>query len=284
MAAVDASQLSPAEFEQFRKFIFQISGIHVQENKVMLLSNRIRRRVKATGVADFQAYLALLRSPAGHDELDGFLNAVTTNETSFFRTEKHFEWLRTTFVDELRERVRLGTHAPSVRIWSAACSSGEEPYSMAMCLAENRLKLADWKIEIHGTDISEDSLSKARAGVYGTSVAEEVPEKLQTRYFNHKPGDDAWEVKPALKAWVSVSRHNLMEPNPRREYDCIFIRNVLIYFSRESKQVVIDHLVRSLAAGGYLVVGPSEGIFDMLGMLEKRSTFLYQKPDSRGCP
>lgn len=279
---MDASQLNPREFEQFQSLIFQLCGIRVQENKVTLLSNRIRRRVKATGVADFQAYLKLLRSPAGHEELEGFLNAVTTNETSFFRTEKHFDWLRTEFVDELRERNRLGKHPKRIRIWSAACSSGEEPYSIAMCLAENRLKLADWRMEIHGTDISEDSMMKARAGVYGEHVAEEVPEKLQSRYFDHKAGTDVWDVKPSLKELVSISRHNLMEPNPQRDYDCIFIRNVLIYFSRESKQVVIDHLVSSLADGGYLVVGPSEGIFDMLGMLEKRSTFLYQKPSRPG--
>ncbi len=281
---MDASQLSPREFEQFQKLIFKISGIRVPENKVMLLSNRIRRRVKATGVADFQAYLKLLQSSTGRDELEGFLNAVTTNETSFFRTEKHFDWLRAEFVEGLCEQVRLGRHAPSVRIWSAACSSGEEPYSIAMCLAENRLKLTDWQLEIHGTDISEQSLEKARLGIYGPHVADEVPEKFRSRYFHHRTDSDAWEVKPALKELVTVSRHNLMEANPQRNYDCIFIRNVLIYFSRESKQVVIDHLVRSLADGGYLVVGPSEGIFDMLGMLEKRSTFLYQKPFAPGRP
>lgn len=279
---MDASQLNPREFEQFQSLIFQLCGIRVQENKVTLLSNRIRRRVKATGVADFQAYLKLLRSPAGHEELEGFLNAVTTNETSFFRTEKHFDWLRTEFVDELRELNRLGKHLKRIRIWSAACSSGEEPYSIAMCLAENRFKVADWKIEIHGTDISEDSMQKARVGAYGAHVAEEVPEKLQSRYFDHKSDTEVWDVKPALKELVSISRHNLMEPNPQRDYDCIFIRNVLIYFSRESKQVVIDHLVNALTDGGYLVVGPSEGIFDMLGMLEKRSTFLYQKPSRPG--
>ena len=275
---MDAAQLSPREFDQFRTLIFQLCGIRVAENKVTLLSNRLRRRVKATGVADFQAYLDLLRSASGHEELDGFLNAVTTNETSFFRTAMHFDWLRAGFVDELRERARVGSHPRSLRVWSAACSSGEEPYTIAMCLAENRFKLADWKIEVHGTDISEDSLAKARAAIYGSQVAEEVPEKLQARYFTHKADSEAGEVKPPLKELVTVFRHNLMEPNPRRDYDCIFIRNVLIYFDRQSKQVVIDHLVNSLADGGYLVVGPSEGIFDMLGMLQKKSTFLYQKP------
>ena len=276
--ALDASQQTPSEFEQFQKLIFQLSGIRVPENKVMLLSNRIRRRVKATGVADFRAYLKLLRASAGREELEGFLNAVTTNETSFFRTEKHFDWLRTEFIDEMRERVRSSRHSQSIRVWSAACSSGEEPYSIAMCLAENRSRLSDWKIEVHGSDISEDSLTKARAGIYGSKVAAEVPEKLQTRYFDHKTGSDDWEVKGSLKGLVTISRHNLMEANRQRDYDCIFIRNVLIYFDRESKKVVIDNLVRSLAVGGYLVVGPSEGIFDMLSMLQKRSTFLYQKP------
>lgn len=275
---MDASQLTSSEFEQFQKLIFQLSGIRVPENKVMLLSNRIRRRVKATGVADFQAYLKLLHASAGRDELHGFLNVVTTNETSFFRTVKHFDWLRTEFIDDIRERVRNGRHSKSLRIWSAACSSGEEPYSIAMCLAENRSRLSDWKVEVHGSDISEDSLIKARAGNYGSKVATEVPEQLRTRYFDHKAGSDDWEVKASLKELVTISRHNLMEANRQRDFDCIFIRNVLIYFDRESKKVVIDHLVRSLAVGGYLVVGPSEGIFDMLSMLQKRSTFLYQKP------
>lgn len=274
---MDASQLTSQEFDQFQTLIFQLCGIRVPENKVTLLSNRIRRRLKGTGAADFQAYLQLLRSPAGRAERDEFLNVVTTNETSFFRTEKHFEWLGTTFVDEMRERVRLGTHSPSIRIWSAACSSGEEPYTIAMCLAENRHRLPDWKIEIHGTDISETVLAKARAGVFGPDIATEVPEKLLTKYFQQDSAASQWQVKASLKQLVSVSNHNLMQSNPKKDYDCIFIRNVLIYFSRESKQVVINHLVNSMAKGGYLVVGPSEGIFDMLGMLQKRSTFLYQK-------
>ena len=275
--AVDASQLTPEEFEQFRTLIFQLSGIRVPDNKVMLLSNRIRRRVKATGLADFHAYLKLVRSPLGQAELTEFFNAVTTNETSFFRTEKHFDWLSTEFIDDMRGRLRNTDRSRSVRIWSAACSSGEEPYSIAMCLAENRSKLPDCQFEIHGTDISEDSLAKARAGVYGSQVADEVPEKLQARYFDHAAGSSEWKIKASLKECVTIARHNLMEPNRQKDYDCIFIRNVLIYFSRESKKVVIDNLVRSLAPNGYLVVGPSEGIFDMLGMLQKQSTFLYQK-------
>jgi len=271
------SQLTSQEFEQFQKLIFELCGIRVPENKIILLTHRIRRRMKVTGIDSFESYLKRLRSKAGAEEVPRFLDAITTNETSFFRTEKHFEWLRTEFVQNLCDQERQGHHPKRIRIWSAACSSGEEPYSIAMCLAENRPKLAGWKIEIHGTDISEQSLKQARAGLYSSRVVEEIPEKKLTRYFTRRTETDQWEVKPSLKEWVTVSRHNLMEPNSQGDYDCVFIRNVLIYFNRASKQVVVDHLVRSMRSGGYLVVGPSEGIFDMLGMLQRRSTFLYQK-------
>jgi len=277
MAVVDASQLTPQEFEQFQTLIFKLSGIRVPENKVALLSNRIRRRLRATKIADFDAYLQHLRSREGKTELEGFLSAVTTNETSFFRTEKHFEWLQTDFVDHLRKQALFGKHDKRIRVWSAACSSGQEPYSIAMCLADSQLYASGWKIDVLGTDISEQALQKARAAVYGLSEADKISQKRRTRYFSHKDGSPTWEVRPAIKEMVTLLRHNLMDPLRHPPFDCVFVRNVLIYFSRDSKQVVIDHLVRSLADGGFLVVGPSEGIYDMLGMLQKRSTFLYQK-------
>jgi len=274
---VDASQLTPEEFGQFQAFILKLCGISVPGNKITLLSNRIRRRLKATKIPDFDSYYKFLTSPAGRQELEGFLSAVTTNETSFFRTEKHFDWLRTEFIDQLQGAIRSGERARTVRLWSAACSTGEEPYSIAMCLAENRHKLPDCKVEILGTDISEQAIAQARAGIFDDACVNDIPESLRTRYFQRKIGTDAWEVKPALREMVTIERHNLMDPLRRPGFDCIFIRNVLIYFNRESKQVVIDNLVRALVQGGYLVVGPSEGIFDMLGMLKKCSTFLYRK-------
>lgn len=271
------SQLAPHEFEEFQRLIYRVSGIQVPETKVTLLSNRIRRRAKAVGAESFGAYLKLLQSPAGRGEWDGFLSAVTTNETNFFRTESHFEWLQTEFVKDMTERCRQGSHSKRIAIWSAACSSGEEPYTIAMCLAEERNKLADWSIAIDATDISEDMLSRARAGLYDDRAAVHIPEKLRKRYLQKEPDGVTWKVKDSLRQSVSLFRHNLIEPNPRKDYDCIFLRNVMIYFSRESKQIVINHLVNSLADGGYLVIGPSEGVFDMLTMLQKRSTFVYQK-------
>lgn len=277
MVAVDTSQLTLKEFQQFQSFILKLCGISVPDNKITLLSNRIRRRLRATNIPDFEGYFKFLKSAAGKEELDGFLSAITTNETSFFRTEKHFDWLRTEFVDTIVNQAKAGERQRSVRIWSAACSTGEEPYTIALCLAENQHKLAGWKISVMGTDISEDAISKAQRGIFGDSICDEVPEKLRSRFFLERAESKTWEVKPVLKEMVTIKRHNLMERNPESGFDCIFIRNVLIYFSKESKQQVIENLVHAMAKGSYLVVGPSEGIFEMLGMLTKRSTFLYQK-------
>lgn len=274
---MDSTQLTTKEFQQFQEFILKLCGISVPDNKITLLSNRIRRRLRVTKIADFQSYFLHLKSASGKDELDGFLSAITTNETSFFRTEKHFEWLRTEFIETLLARARDQGGRRSIRIWSAACSTGEEPYTIALCLAENQHKLAGWKVEIVGTDISEHAISQAKAGIYDASVVEGIPEKMRSRYFQHDPVSNRWQVKSNLKEMVKIKWHNLMQPSPEVGFDCVFIRNVLIYFNRQSKQKVIENLVRAMAPQGYLVVGPSEGIFDMLGMLTKRSTFLYQK-------
>ncbi len=254
-----------------------MSGIRIPDTKRTLLSNRVRRRLKASGFDDFQSYFRHLRSRSGQDELTGFLNAVTTNETYFFRTEKHFEWFGSEFISEVTSRERAGKRSRQLRIWSAACSTGEEPYSIAICLAENQLRLRDWELEIVATDLSEDALQSARDGVFTERAFQGLDEKCRRRHFTKLKDQPLWQIKPNLREMVSFQRHNLMDPLPGGPFDCIFIRNVLIYFDRQSKQRVVDNITRSLAPGGYLVVGPSEGIFDMLRDLKKHSTFLYQK-------
>ena len=268
-------ELTADEFRKFQEFIYKSSGIRTSDTKLTLLSNRIRRRLEARKLATFQAYYQFLTSPAGKEELEAFLDAITTNETFFFRTEKHFEWFETEFISEMIRRPRPTLQKPSLRIWSAACSTGEEPYSLAICLAKNQLRLSDWTLEIVGTDISEQALQSARAGVYSQRAIELVQEVHRRRYF--LPTDTSWQIRPAVKELVRFQSHNLMLPIRLPPFDCIFLRNVLIYFDRDSKRKVIENLVKALNPQGYLVVGPSEGIFDMLEMLTKRSMFLYQK-------
>lgn len=273
---MELERLSPKQFELFQKFIYDRSGIKIDPSKVTLVSNRIRRRLRAGSCKDFDAYYLFLNSKLGESELTGFLDAITTNETSFFRTPSNFEWLKSEYVKELVKEKSLGKRNASLRVWSAACSSGEEPYSIAMCLSEASVLLKGWVIQILGTDISESALKLAREGVFAKRTMQELDDTRIRRYFSEET-QGYYKIRPALAQMVLFKHHNLMRALAEPQFDCIWLRNVLIYFDRESKAKVIDHLVRSLAPGGYLVVGPSEGVYDMLGMLQKRGTFLYQK-------
>jgi chemotaxis protein methyltransferase CheR len=274
----DPEKLSQPQFDRFRDFIYRQSGIRMDATKITLVSNRIRRRLRAGDFADFDTYYQHLISPQGAGELEQFLDAITTNETHFFRTPAHFEWFRGDFLSDVILKQRRGERQSHLRVWSAACSTGEEPYSLAICTAENSLRLKDWKISVVGTDISEAVLKEARQAVYRQRSLEEVTPVQLKRYFDTQADGQSWQVRPAVKELVEFRRHNLMEPLRLPPFDCVFIRNVLIYFDRDSKRAVISNLIGALTRGGYLVVGPSEGVYDMLEPLVKKATYLYQKP------
>lgn len=270
-------QLTSSEFRRFQEFIYQACGIRIPDSRRTLLSNRIRRRLKAGDFPDFRTYYEYLTSRGGQQELPEFLDVVTTNETFFFRTQKHFEWFGSEFISEMIQQARGGTRLKSLRVWSAACSTGEEPYSLAICLVQNQLRLRDWKLEVIGTDLSQQALQEAQAGLYRERSMELLTDTQRRRYFTRSKDTNQWKIRSNAQDLVRFYAHNLTRPFQHPPFDCIFIRNVLIYFDRDSRQTVVDHLVRSLNRGGYLVVGPSEGIYDMLGTLTKRSSFLYQK-------
>lgn len=274
---MELAKLTQSQFEQFRDFIYAKSGIRVDERKITLLSNRIRQRLKARDIADFDTYYRWLRSPLGHAELEHFLDAITTNETFFFRTPAHFEWLKTDFLTEVLTAERNGLREKKLKIWSAGCATGAEPYTMALCLAENKFRLTGWDLSIVGTDISEKALKEARAGIYKQRSIESVSTAHLRRYFSKSIDGAAWTVKPEVRALVRFYQHNLLTPFLEGPFDCIFIRNVLIYFDEVSKRKVIETLLQSLVNGGYLVVGPSEGIYNMIPYCEKIKTFLHRK-------
>ncbi len=294
---MEPAQLSSAEFEEFRRLIYRLSGIHVPENRITLLSNRIRRRLRALQLPGYMHYLSLLKTPAGSGEISFFLDVVTTNETSFFRTEKQFQWLRTEFLEDLCSRIQRGTHPRRLRIWSAACSTGQEPLTIGICLLEHSDLLRGIEIEIDATDLSEQVLALARSGRYERRMLAGIPPELQQKYFQTVASDDTTttttnnnnaadpesakdlcQVRPLLRKLIRYQRHNLITKPPAGGYDCIFLRNVMIYFDQESKTVVTKHLQSALADGGYLVIGPSEGLHDQLQQLQRRSAFIYQKP------
>ena len=197
---MELERLNPQQFDRFRDFIYEKCGIRIDEKKVSLLSNRIRRRLKAGDFENFDVYYRFLTSPAGAGELECFLDAITTNETFFFRTAKHFDWLKTDLLTELMAQHRAGNGRHRLRIWSAGCASGAEPYSIAICLAENMYRLRDWSLKILGTDISEEMLRAAREGVFKPRAVEAVTEKQRRRYFQHQTEDDLWQVRPEITA------------------------------------------------------------------------------------
>ncbi len=271
--------LSPKQFSLFREFIYKKSGMRVDDRKIVMLSHRIRGRLVASGHDCYDAYYQHVSSIMGRKELTSFLDVVTTNETFFFRTGSHFDWFKKDFLNEqITAKREKGDQ--TMRVWSAACSTGEEAYSLAICLAETKLRLRDWDLQIVGTDISEAVLTVAREGTYGKRALEELDPTRVRRWFRANADVDRWTVRDEVQKPVRFVAHNLMEPTKEQPFDCIFIRNVLIYFDQKSKKTVVKHLIKALVPGGYLVVGPSEGIYDMLGELEKISTFLYRKPAS----
>jgi len=270
--------LTPEQFTLFQKFIYQHTGIWTLDGKIALLSNRIRRRLRDRGLESFDEYHALLASGTVAGELEAFIDAITTNETHFFRTNDHFDWFAGPFLDDVIARAAAGRRERTLRVWSAACSTGEEPYSLAISLAENAPRLAGWTLQVVGTDICAAALETARAATYGPRSLEHVTPERRARHFVADTAGEKWRLKPAVTGLCEFRRHNLLDPMTGPKFDCIFIRNVLIYFDRGSKPVALRHLVAALDGGGCLVTGSTDGAHDFLEGLERRSAFVYQKP------
>ena len=275
---MDLTKLTQEEFDRFRTFIYAETGIRLADGKITLLSNRIRRRLRQFEIASFEEYYTLLTQNKSPRELEHFIDAVTTNETHFFRTGGHFEWFSDSFLPTIRTQAAEKKRPKSLRIWSAACSSGEELYSLAICLDEVRHQFAGWDISLVGTDISETMIAAARKAAFPNRSLDQTSDKRKARYFSQLPDKTGWSIRPRLISMCEFQRHNLLTPMPGKKFDCIFIRNVLIYFDRESKQTAVNNLIDSLAPRGALVVGPADGIYDLLGRLNKKTIFLYEKP------
>ncbi|NBR07461.1 MAG: protein-glutamate O-methyltransferase CheR [Planctomycetes bacterium] len=270
-------ELNDKEMAEFQAIIYRISGMRINETKKVLLSSRILRRLRATGIATFGEYLKLVQSVAGRVELDAMIDAVTTNETFFFRHDNHFAWMET-YLKDLSSQVMQGKRPKKLHIWSAACSTGEEPYSIAMMLLENRLILNGWELKIFATDICSTVLETARKGRYQGRTLEQIPLKKLKRYFKDSAEAGFLEVKPEVVEMVEFSKHNLMQVMiPPRQFDLVFLRNVLIYFDKDSKAKVLDRIGANMASDGYLVMGVAEDILGCSKGLRRIQPWLYQK-------
>lgn len=249
-------QLQDLTFRQLRDFIYERSGIFIPDSKKYLIENRLSKRLEDKGLKGYEEYLSLLKN--NNEELTRLFDAITTNETYFFREHQQIEVL----VNELIPKIQNLKGSKDIKIWSAACSTGEEPYTIAMVFLE---KMPDLRFEIFASDISESVLSSARKAVYTSYSVRNVPPIFLNKYFS-KNGQMLYELNPSLKKFVNFSNINLMDDKKMRSIkgiDVIFCRNVLIYFDDRAKQKVVSLLYDSLRPGGYLFVGTSESLHNI---------------------
>lgn len=270
-------ELTEESLAKFLGLIYKVAGIRIPGTKKVMIANRLRRRLRATGIASFSEYYTFLTSAGGAPEMPLFIDEITTNETYFYRDIHHFNWLTEAFFPQVAEEGRLGKRPKTLRIWSAASSTGEELYSIALRFLPLRHLFVGWTVTLLGTDLSGAALDAARAGSYDERAVRLVSQPELARYFDFDAKARRWTVKNELRALTTWRSHNLLRPIAGGPFDCVFIKNVLIYFDAQSKQTVTRHLIDSLAGGGYLVVGPTEGIHNMLEPLEKRHAWLYRR-------
>ncbi|MEM8936584.1 MAG: protein-glutamate O-methyltransferase CheR [Pseudomonadota bacterium] len=252
-------QFGDDDFQRIAQWVKQTAGIHLDANKADLVYARVTKRLRALKTTSFCAYLDYTLSDAGLEERDHLLNALTTNVTRFFREPHHFNALRETILPPLIEKARNGGR---VRIWSAGCSSGEEPYSIAMTLLSVMADANQHDIKILASDIDSNMLNKAQRGRYRKDEIELPPDASTRRFLQpvaDKPG--CLDIQEDLKNLVAFRRLNLIKPWPvRGPFDVIFCRNVVIYFDPETQDAVWQKLARVNAPGGWLMLGHSERI------------------------
>lgn len=274
--------VSPALFTKFQKLIYRETGIWLSEAKTALLCGRLSRRLRELQLTSLKPYYEIVAEPEAHEERVRMIDAITTNETRFFREPKHFEYLTGTIFPLWRKQVAQGVRPKKLRFWSAGCSSGEEPYSLAMVLEENFPKCDGWDVRVLATDISTRVLAIADEGIYRLAAANDIPRDMLLRFMlkGHSEHEGKMKVTREVRELVEFRRLNLGENvYPVKEaFDAIFCRNVLIYFDNESKTRVVEKLTRHLARHGLLFIGHAENLHSITrGLQSVTSTVYLQK-------
>ena len=256
--------ITDREFSLFQKLIYGAAGIHLAPHKKALLEARLNKHIRELGLDSFGAYYKHVVNEKHGDELVLMLDRVSTNETHFFREPRQFEYLEGRVFAAWNARVNAGVKAKRIRVWSAGCSTGEEPYSIAMLLLDHFPLKNGWELEILATDLSTRVLNRARTAVWPIGKAEEIPEKYLQRFMLRGTGSQHGNMKagPEILSIICFERLNLNdETYPiSGQFDAIFCRNVLIYFDAQSRARVIDRLLDRLDPSGYLFVGHAESL------------------------
>lgn len=252
------------QFSRFQKLIYESAGIHLAPHKKTLLEARLSKHIRSLGLDSFDAYYRLIVGADQGEELLCLLDRISTNETHFFREPGQFDFLENHLFPEWRARACRNMAAKRLRLWSAGCSSGEEPYSIAMMLLDHFPLHSGWQMKITATDLSTRILERAQTALWPVEKARELPEKYLKAYMLRGTGAQTGKMKAGdgIRSLIHFQRLNLNDKSYpiSGQFDAIFCRNVLIYFDRASRSRVVERLINYLAPGGYLFVGHAESL------------------------
>ena len=285
--SVHDESISGRDYARLCKLIYAEAGITLSPEKKTMLEGRVKRRLKTLNLSSYSEYCETLFGQDGQhnglkDEVVHLIDVVTTNKTDFFRDPAHFNFLVDKALPELSERIA----GRQFTIWSAGCSSGEEPYTMAIVLSEYALSHPGFRFRILATDISNIVLAKAELGVYTNDIVAPVAPVLRRKYFmrSREPGSDKQRVVPELRRLIEFRRLNFMDGDygVAEKADAIFCRNVIIYFDRPTQERILQRLAHCLTPGGYMFVGHAETLHDMSLPLVPVAPALYRRVDGRG--
>ncbi|HUN54383.1 MAG TPA: protein-glutamate O-methyltransferase CheR [Smithella sp.] len=265
-------KLSAKQFDRISGLVYQVAGIDLHEGKEELVKARLLKRLRHLKISDFDRYLKYLLSDKSGCEMRAMVDVLTTNKTNFFRESEH--------LDFLRDEIIPGLSKGPIRIWSAGCSSGEEPYSIAIVLSQSIPDIEKRDVRILATDISDRMMERAREGLYDGESLRTVPPQLKLKYFKHIEigGGRKYRVVPQLQSMVCFAKLNLMEEWPMRGlFDVIFCRNVMIYFDKPTQENLVRRFWSILREGGYLLVGHSESLTFLAHDYRYLKPAVYQK-------
>jgi len=253
--------LSDSEFKNLTELVRSLTGIVLGDHKKEMVYSRLARRLRELGMESFSQYCALLKSKTSDTETGFLVNAITTNLTKFFRESHHFDFL-TDHLTEIQNDPFRRSGDKKIRIWSAACSSGEEPYSIASTLMNKVSALSHWDVRILATDLDTNMLEKGRSGIYGINALQGIPDDyLGVFKASTTQKNDQLIINPIIKNLVHFKKLNLLHQWPmQKKYDVIFCRNVLIYFDAETKASLVKRYSEMLLPGGILFLGHSESL------------------------
>lgn len=278
-------QMSSSEFQQIRDFIYDYCGLYFDTESKYMVEKRLNKRLTQLHLDSFKDYYYLLRySRQREDELSTVIDLLTTNETYFFREDFQLKTFTDEIIPEIMQKKR-GSGDRSLRIWSAGCSSGEEPYTLAMLLLQNP-EIRRWDVEIIGTDISKQILTLAREGVYSKGAFRNTDDFFVAKYFN-QIDNGKMRLSDQVKRLVTISHLNLLDHKRVTllgKMDAIFCRNVIIYFDQDAKKKVISSFFQQLSRGGFLLLGHSESLMNISTEFDLRHfthDMVYQRPDRR---